>query len=161
MAPGGRAPTGVITIPAGDPIGMGLKATPLWRISAPVKKFDRLLSHFSGAFLIKFYQPGLHWCVIPCPGLGVIWGRTGVDSNSYIMRANRKEKHQKLKKQNNKIKINKIKYTVEKNVYVDERIDDGAHSFFLCIRVKPFQDDFGIFVCLRLHHLLKLEAQSI
>lgn len=114
VAPGGRAPTGVITIPAGDPIGMGLMATPLWRISAPVKKFDPLLSHFSGACLIKFYQPSLHRCVIPCPGLGVIWGRTGVDSNSYIMRANRKEKHQKLKKQNNKIKTNKIKYTVEK-----------------------------------------------
>lgn len=84
-----------------------------------------------------------------------------MDSNSYIMRANRKEKHQKLKKQNNKIKINKTKYTVEKNVYVDKRIDDGAHSFFLCVRVKAFQDDFGIFVCLCLHHLLQLEAQSV
>lgn len=34
------------------------------------------------SFLQMFFL-NAHWCAVPCPGLGVIWGRTGVASSSY------------------------------------------------------------------------------
>lgn len=32
---------------------------------------------------LQMYFLNAHWCAVPCPGLGVIWGRTGVASSSY------------------------------------------------------------------------------
>ena len=48
-------------------------------------------------------------CAVPCPGLGVIWGRTGVDSSSYTMTAKKTNESQTRQRYNKKVTLQKHK----------------------------------------------------
>lgn len=64
VAPGVRAPAGVIGIPTGVPIGTGLRATPLWRISAWTREIGHTSVGLWSPFWGTFHQSGLSYLVL-------------------------------------------------------------------------------------------------
>lgn len=152
-APGVRAPAGVKGIPPGVPIGTGLRATPLWRSSGG-RTLDTVQSDFFFFEEGGVHQAGLWYLVLawesseggsewtPAPASPQQTNKGGWGSKEFT-----KIRHGH---QNTPVKLAAILC-----------VCTPTHGFSLGLGVEAFQDDFGIFVRLRLHHLLQLEAQVI